>query len=176
MLNTFKIYSKPFVLLAFFALVSLSAFAAGEITLIKDLVNDVEDAVWTDGNDNPISFDNPESSFGIARRGIKFGGVNGTPISRDGGETFYDEAIKADVIDVEFASTLGRAKSQVRGSYILSLSVTPVPQPTVPSICPSWRIQASPIPPLPSNVFSRNGVLHGIDTAMEPPCLPSSRT
>ncbi len=116
MLNIFEAYAKTFVLLAFFVLVSLSAFAAGEITLIKDLVNDGNEAVWTDGSGNAITIDAAAGMYGGVKLAAKLSGI--PTVITNGVD--YDEPL-SQTIHLEFPPTLGRNDVQIRGSYMLQL-------------------------------------------------------
>ncbi len=107
-----------------FALTSMSidSFGQNAIVEIKDLVQDAHEAVWTDGNENSIDFGQTAGFYGAVLRGSKLGGPNGSFYSRTG-ELLVDETISSDTIDIDFAPTLGRNASVVKGFYTIQLPV-----------------------------------------------------
>ncbi|GEM_PF-1529574 len=120
MSRKFSMLSFVFSFTIVFAVASTNSYGEHAIVEIKDLVKDAADAVWSDGNGNAIEFDQTPGFYGGALRGSKLGGANGSFYSRTK-ELLIDESIQSETIDINFAATLGRNDSLVRGSYTLSL-------------------------------------------------------
>lgn len=108
-----------------FALLFLSAtavFGQNDIVMFKNLIQDVDEAVWTDGNGSPIGFNEDVSLYGKAKLGQRCVSL-GDPRDNPGGVLLTVESLKANVIDLEFAPTLGRTDREIRGSYVIQLPV-----------------------------------------------------
>ncbi len=116
-INTLAIVAGFFFVVS---VVSVDTYGEHAIVEIKDLVKDAAEAVWSDGNGNPLPFDETPGFYGGVERGNKLGGVNGSHLSQTG-VLLVNETVSAQTIDIDFAPTFGRSNSIVRGSYTLQL-------------------------------------------------------
>lgn len=91
-----------------------------QIKTIKNLILDVADGSWSSTREEMMQLGKANAYGGRVEKGTKLGGINGSGQSL-GDERYIDPNTHAPTIDVDMELTLGRADSEVRGSYVVSL-------------------------------------------------------